>query len=93
MTEILLGVLEVVAIILIGACVLAMMGTTTLAPSGGWRRCESCEFIGPDPSGFHTDALAFHRAMHHAGRTYVEELGGLRGLVVWLNRRLARGRP
>jgi hypothetical protein len=49
-----------------------------------WTRCESCEFIGPDPSGFHTDALALHRAMHHLGRATAETLR-LPQLVRWLN--------
>jgi hypothetical protein len=61
----------------------------TMTPTGFWARCESCEFIGPDPSDFHTDALALHRAMHHLGRTIAEELH-LPQLVIWLGRKLTK---
>lgn len=54
-------------------------------PDRHWPRCERCEFIGPDWQGDPDPDREAHRAFHHFKRTYVEEVGGLRGLIEWLN--------
>ena len=55
--------------------------------STDWRRCETCEFIGPDLSPFRTDALAFHRAGHHLERLILETLR-IPEMALWLARAL-----
>jgi len=47
-----------------------------------WRQCETCEFHGPELPTMIADLREFHRAIHHLGRTLVEEFDrGMRWLA------------